>query len=45
MLIHQLSLRAEDRVLAHDWDEVENLYKEIENTFKKLQERLAEHSI
>jgi HPt (histidine-containing phosphotransfer) domain-containing protein len=45
MLIHQLCLKAEDRVLAHDWNEADNLLKEIENTFKKIQERVAEHSI
>lgn len=45
MAIHQLCIRAEDRVLAKDWDEVDNLLKEIENTFKKLREKLADQTI
>src|SRR5436305_843859 len=45
MLIHQLSNKAEETVLKQDWEEVHNIYKDIEIAFNKLKERLAEDSL
>jgi len=45
MLIHQLSHKAEERVVKKDWEEVQNLFKDIQKAFNKLKERLAEQSL
>ncbi len=45
MLIYQLSHKAEERVVKKDWEEVQNLFRDIETAFTKLKERLVEHSL
>jgi PAS domain S-box-containing protein len=43
--MHQLSIKAEECVLAGDWEAVEDYYIKLQDTFKQLQSYLAQNNL